>query len=100
MARGPAQTTAATAPAGYGAPSKARIIGPADQRIGGSGKGNWSRAVRTILGAEHLAGQLLPGETLTLPSNWSSYPPNKHDREAPPHKVERPEGFAESGLVR
>jgi 5-deoxy-glucuronate isomerase len=99
----PAQLAIATAPAGQGAPLKARIIGPGDQRLAEVGKGNWSRSVRTILGPEHAAGRLLLGETINPPGNWSSYPPHKHDREAPPEevrleevyffKVDPPEGF-------
>jgi 5-deoxy-glucuronate isomerase len=99
----PAQLAIATAPGGEGAPAKARIIGPADQRLGEAGKGNWSRRVRTILGPEHAAGRLLLGETINPPGNWSSYPPHKHDREAPPEevrleevylfKVDPPQGF-------
>jgi 5-deoxy-glucuronate isomerase len=99
----PSGTALATAPAGEGAPSKARIIGPADQRLADVGKGNWARSVRTILGPEHAAGRLLIGETINPPGNWSSYPPHKHDRQAPPEevrleevylfKVDPPEGF-------
>jgi 5-deoxy-glucuronate isomerase len=99
----PAHLAIATAPAGQGAPIKARIIGPGDQRLADVGKGNWSRSVRTILGPEHAAGRLLLGETINPPGNWSSYPPHKHDREAPPEevrleevyffKVDPPEGF-------
>jgi 5-deoxy-glucuronate isomerase len=99
----PAQLAIATAPAGQGAPLKARIIGPGDQSLAEVGKGNWSRSVRTILGPEHAAGRLLLGETINPPGNWSSYPPHKHDREAPPEevrleevyffKVDPPEGF-------
>jgi 5-deoxy-glucuronate isomerase len=99
----PAQIAIATAPAGQGAPLKARIIGPGDQRLADVGKGNWSRTVRTVLGPEHAAGRLLLGETINPPGNWSSYPPHKHDREAPPEevrleevyffKVGPPEGF-------
>ena len=99
----PAQLAIATAPAGQGAPLEARIIGPGDQRLADVGKGNWSRSVRTILGPEHAAGRLLLGETINPPGNWSSYPPHKHDREAPPEevrleevyffKVDPPEGF-------
>jgi 5-deoxy-glucuronate isomerase len=99
----PAQLAIATAPAGQGAPLKARIIGPGDQPLAEVGKGNWSRSVRTILGPEHAAGRLLLGETINPPGNWSSYPPHKHDREAPPEevrleevyffKVDPPEGF-------
>jgi 5-deoxy-glucuronate isomerase len=102
-AKGSAQLAIATAPGGEGAPAKARIIGPADQRLAETGKGNWSRTVRTILGPEHAAGRLLLGETINPPGNWSSYPPHKHDREAPPEevrleevylfKVDPPEGF-------
>ena len=86
-----------------GAPAKARVIGPADQRLADVGKDNWARSVRTILGPEHAAGRLLIGETINPPGNWSSYPPHKHDREAPPEevrleevyffKVDPPEGF-------
>ena len=99
----PAQLAIATAPAGQGAPLEARIIGPGDQRLADVGKGNWSRTVRTILGPAHAAGRLLLGETINPPGNWSSYPPHKHDREAPPEevrleevyffKVDPPEGF-------
>ena len=102
-AGGSAQLAIATAPTGEGAPSKARIIGPGDQRLAEVGKGNWTRNVRTILGPEHAAGRLLLGETINPPGNWSSYPPHKHDREAPPEevrleevylfKVDPPEGF-------
>src|ERR1035437_8097409 len=42
----PAQLAIATAPGGEGAPAKARIIGPADQRLAEAVKGNWSRSVR------------------------------------------------------
>jgi 5-deoxy-glucuronate isomerase len=82
-----AQLAIATAPAGKGAPAKARIIGPRDQRLAEVGKDNWTRTVRTILGPEHAAGRLLLGETINPPGNWSSYPPHKHDREAPPEEV-------------
>ena len=83
----PAQLAIATAPAGQGAPLKARIIGPGDQRLADVGKGNWSRSVRTILGPEHAASRLLLGETINPPGNWSSYPPHKHDRQRPPEEV-------------
>jgi 5-deoxy-glucuronate isomerase len=86
-ARGPAELAIATAPSGTGAPAKARIIQPADQRIAEVGSDNWSRTVRTILGPEHAAGRLLLGETINPAGNWSSYPPHKHDREVPPHEV-------------
>lgn len=61
-----------------------RVIRPADQRIADVGRENWRRQVRTILGPEHEALRLLAGETLNPPGNWSSYPPHKHDVDAPP----------------
>jgi 5-deoxy-glucuronate isomerase len=82
-----AELAIATVPAGQGAPLKARIIGPGDQRLADVGKGNWSRTVRTILGPEHAAGRLLLGETINPPGNWSSYPPHRHDRETPGEEV-------------
>jgi 5-deoxy-glucuronate isomerase len=103
VAKGPAQLAVATVPGGEGGPAEARIIGPGDQRLAEVGQGNWSRTVRTILGPEHAAGRLLLGETINPPGNWSSYPPHKHDREAPPDevkleevylfKVDPPQGF-------
>jgi 5-deoxy-glucuronate isomerase len=82
-----ASLAVATAPEGPGEAPPARIIGPSDQRIADVGAGNWSRTVRTILGPEHAAARLLLGETINPPGNWSSYPPHKHDREAPPQEV-------------
>jgi 5-deoxy-glucuronate isomerase len=82
-----AQLAIATAPIGDGTPGQTRIIGPDEQRLGEVGKGNWARSVRTILGPEHSAGRILIGETINPPGNWSSYPPHKHDRQAPPEEV-------------
>jgi 5-deoxy-glucuronate isomerase len=91
---GPAAVAIASAPPGEAAaPSHARIIGPADQRIAEVGKGNWQRTVRTILGPEHAAGRLLLGETINPPGNWSSYPPHKHDTQEPPREVKLEEVY-------
>jgi len=87
VAREPAAVAIATAPGGDGGPAKARVIGPGDQRLGEAGKDNWRREIRTILGPEHPASRLLLGETINPPGNWSSYPPHKHDRQAPPDEV-------------
>jgi 5-deoxy-glucuronate isomerase len=65
----------------------ARLIRPADQRTRTAGSGNWSRSIRTILGPDDDAGRLVVGETINPPGNWSSYPPHKHDRHAPPEEV-------------
>lgn len=77
----------ATAPVGGGTPGQARIIGPADQHVRAAGTGNWARTIRTILGPGDEAARLILGETINPPGNWSSYPPHKHDRHAPPDEV-------------
>jgi 5-deoxy-glucuronate isomerase len=77
----------ASAPVEGRAAGQARIIRPADQHVGDVGAGNWSRTIRRILGPEDDAGRLLLGETVNPPGNWSSYPPHKHDRQAPPEEV-------------
>jgi 5-deoxy-glucuronate isomerase len=51
------------------------------------GRGNFARRVREILPAERPASRLLAGETLNPPGNWSSSPPHKHDRHAPPEEA-------------
>lgn len=77
-----------SAPVDGGAPrAAARVIRAADQRITHAGVGNWSRTIRTLLGPEQDAGRLIVGETVNPPGNWSSYPPHKHDRHAPPEEV-------------
>jgi 5-deoxy-glucuronate isomerase len=77
----------AAAPLGNGVASRARIIHPEDQHVRTAGTGNWSRTIRTVLGPEDDAGRLVVGETINPPGNWSSYPPHKHDRQAPPEEV-------------
>jgi 5-deoxy-glucuronate isomerase len=51
------------------------------------GRGNFTRQVRDILPAERPASRLLAGETINPPGNWSSSPPHKHDRNAPPREA-------------
>jgi 5-deoxy-glucuronate isomerase len=65
----------------------ARLIRPGDQHVRSAGTGNWSRTIRTLLGPDDDAGRLVVGETVNPPGNWSSYPPHKHDRDAPPEEV-------------
>ncbi len=77
----------ATAPVGGGTPGRARIIRPEDQHLRSTGTGNWARTIRTILGPDDAAARLIVGETINPPGNWSSYPPHKHDRQAPPDEV-------------
>jgi len=52
------------------------------------GSGNFTRRVRDILPATRPGTRLLAGETINPPGNWSSSPPHKHDRDAPPDEAE------------
>ena len=51
------------------------------------GDGNFARRVSNILPRQRPAARLLAGETLNPPGNWSSSPPHKHDRQAPPEET-------------
>ena len=77
----------ASAPVEGGTPGTARVVRAADQRVATAGTGNWQRTIRTILRPGDDAGRLIVGETVNPPGNWSSYPPHKHDRQAPPEEV-------------
>jgi 5-deoxy-glucuronate isomerase len=77
----------AAAPVGDREPGPARLIRPSDQHVRTAGNDNWSRTIRTVLGPGDAAGRLVVGETINPPGNWSSYPPHKHDRQAPPEEV-------------
>ncbi len=86
-ARAPATVAIASAPVDGRTPGSARVIRAADQRVATAGAGNWQRTIRTVLGPGDDAGRLIVGETVNPPGNWSSYPPHKHDRQAPPEEV-------------
>jgi 5-deoxy-glucuronate isomerase len=77
----------ASAPADGARAGRARLIGPGDLHVRTAGTGNWSRTIRTVLGPDDDAGRLVVGETVNPPGNWSSYPPHKHDRHAPPEEA-------------
>ena len=51
------------------------------------GKDNWSRTVFTHIANNLDAAHLIAGETVNRPGGWSSCPPHKHDRFAPPAEV-------------
>ncbi len=68
------------------------------------GEGANTRYVRNILPETERADSLLIAEVITPGGNWSSYPPHKHDRLAPPeessleeiyyHRLNPVQGFA------
>ena len=51
------------------------------------GKQNWTRTVHTHIADNVDAARLIVGETVNEPGGWSSSPPHKHDRHAPPGEV-------------
>jgi 5-deoxy-glucuronate isomerase len=79
-------------------------VGPEEIEVERRGSGNMEREVRPILMSEGQAERLLIVEVLTPNGHWSSYPPHKHDRDAPPeetyleetyyHRVKPEKGFA------
>ena len=69
----------------------ARVVRPEEvvtHTVGGPG---YLRYVHDILGPQIQAGALIVGETYTPQGNWSSFPPHKHDVEAPPEEVKQEE---------
>jgi 5-deoxy-glucuronate isomerase len=71
-----------------GAPARelhaARHIAPGADAEYTRGDGQAQRRVRNILMTEGEASTLFLTEVVTLPGNWSSYPPHKHDEDNPP----------------
>lgn len=55
------------------------IITPDKIKVNNVGKHNWLREVRMIIGPESPAVNMLVGETINPPGNWSGTPPHKHE---------------------
>ena len=101
-ARTPVEIAIGAAPGAGG--GEARLI--ASDRISKEtrGVGTNTRYVRNILPETEPADSLLIAEVITPGGNWSSYPPHKHDRLAPPeesaleeiyyHRLNPAQGFA------
>lgn len=71
----------------------ARVIRPEDCGLEVRGGGNATRQIIDILPPETAADRLLVCEVLTPAGNWSSYPPHKHDRHAPPVEADLEETY-------
>jgi len=80
-----AEVAACLAPAASGA--EARLIGPEDVEVEMRGRDAMEREVHNILMSSQAADSLLVTEVLTPSGHWSSYPPHKHDRDAPPEET-------------
>lgn len=99
----PCELAVASAPgSGRGAVT---VIDPQAVGLEARGKGSNLRYVRNILpDTSPVAESLLVVEVMTPAGNWSSYPPHRHDRDAPPgetlleetyyHRIDPPQGFA------
>lgn len=68
-------------------------IRPEDCGLEVRGGGNATRQIIDILPASAPADRLLICEVLTPGGNWSSYPPHKHDRHAPPLEADLEETY-------
>ena len=64
-----------------------QLIRPQEIRIDTPGAASWQREVITGIGTNADADRLIVGETYSLPGKWSSYPPHKHDTNAPPKEA-------------
>jgi 5-deoxy-glucuronate isomerase len=83
---------------------EARVITPDAIKTEVRGQGTNQRFVRNILPESEPAESLLLAEVITPGGHWSSYPPHKHDADAPPkesaleevyyHRVDPAQGFA------
>jgi 5-deoxy-glucuronate isomerase len=101
-ATGELELAVCSAPAETGV--EAFVVRPEEIEVEVRGSGDIEREVRPILMAERPAERLLVVEVLTPNGHWSSYPPHKHDRDAPPeetyleeiyyHRVKPEKGFA------
>jgi len=56
------------------------VIEPSEVKVMQVGKENWSREVRMIIGSNSPSVNLLLGETMNPPGNWSGTPPHKHEK--------------------
>jgi 5-deoxy-glucuronate isomerase len=70
-----------------------RVIRPEDCGFEVRGGGNATRQIIDILPPAFPAHRLLICEVFTPGGNWSSYPPHKHDRHAPPREVDLEETY-------
>ncbi|MFC2058395.1 5-deoxy-glucuronate isomerase [Chloroflexota bacterium] len=56
-----------------------RIIRGSDVVVNHVGLGNWAREVRLVIPPKGFSQNLIMGETISPPGNWSGTPPHKHE---------------------
>lgn len=64
--------------------TEAYVVRPDEVVVNQRGHGAFAREVHDIIDASKPASYLVVGETFNQPGAWSSYPPHKHDVDAPP----------------
>jgi 5-deoxy-glucuronate isomerase len=94
----------ALAAAPGGPARRTALVEPASVHVETRGSGQTLRRVHHLLPPSADAGRLIAFEVFTPGGNWSSYPPHKHDTEAPPtearleeiyfYRFAKPQGFA------
>lgn len=88
---GDVEIAVGSAPAKRG--EKPRHIAPADARREVRGSGSMERTIHHILMEDAPAEVLLVTEVVTPAGHWSSYPPHKHDTDAPPTETQLEETY-------
>ncbi len=83
--------------------TKPAVISAEDVKVMRAGKGNWQREVRMIIGPGSSSVNMILGETLNPPGNWSGVPPARHERNNLPQeslheelyyfKTDKPQGW-------
>lgn len=101
-ALGEVEVALASAPARTRRP--ARLIVPEAIAVEERGHGDTQRTIHRVFWEQDAADALLVAEVFTPAGHWSSYPPHKHDHEAPPEesqleeiyyfRCDPPQGFA------
>jgi 5-deoxy-glucuronate isomerase len=74
-------------------PGEPRLIGPEKVKVANRGNDASERQVHDILGPGFPAKRIVIGETFCSSGRWASYPPHKHDREAPPEETRHEEVY-------
>ena len=82
---------------------KYRIVRESEVRVNQVGKGNWAREVRLVMPPRDFSQNLIMGETINPPGNWSGTPPHKHEADNLPEeslheelyyfKTDKPQGW-------
>ncbi len=93
-AKTPLHLVVASAPPNPGAkPAEPRHIAPDQVTVEHRGEGQTYRYIQHLLPPNAAAASLILVEVYTPAGNWSSFPPHKHDEEAPPRESELEEVY-------